>query len=63
MDDLQFYVFFNHISVVPGWEEGDNERLYTMESHLHLKKFASLSWNQFRVSQIIHVTGMYASMY
>ena len=27
MDDLQFYVLFNSISVISGWCEDDNERL------------------------------------
>ena len=34
MDDLQFYVFFNSISVISGWCMGDNERLYAMEPRL-----------------------------
>ena len=31
MDDLQFYIFFNSISVISGQCKGDNKRLCAME--------------------------------
>ena len=37
MDDLQFYVVFNSISVISGRWEVDNERLCAMELRLRLK--------------------------
>ena len=39
MDDLQFYVLFNSISVVSGRCLDDNERLCAMELHLGLRRF------------------------
>ena len=38
MDDLQFYVLFNSISVISRWWVGDNERLCSMELCLPLKR-------------------------
>ena len=37
MDDGQFYVLFNRISVISGRLADDNERLCAMEPHLGLK--------------------------
>ena len=34
MDDLQFYILVNSISVISGQWADDNERLYAMEPHL-----------------------------
>ena len=39
MDDVQFYVFFNNISVKSGRRLGDNERLCAMYSRLRLERF------------------------
>ena len=39
MDALQFYVFFNSISVTSGRKKCDNERLCAMEPTLHLKRY------------------------
>ena len=39
MDDLQFNVLFNSISVISGGWEDDNERLCAMEPRLQLKRF------------------------
>ena len=39
MDDLQFYVLFNSISIISGQWEGDNERLCAMEPSLRLERF------------------------
>ena len=39
IDDLQFYVLFNNVSVISGRWEVDNERLCAMELHLRLRKF------------------------
>ena len=39
MNDLQFYVLFNSISVISGQWFGDNERLCAMESHLRWERF------------------------
>ena len=39
MDDLQFYILSNSISVISGQWEVDNERLYAMELCLGLKRF------------------------
>ena len=39
MDDLQFCVLFNSISVILGQWEGDNERLCAMESIIGWKDF------------------------
>ena len=41
MEDLQFYVLFNSISVISGQRVGDNERLCTVEPLLWLKRFMS----------------------
>ena len=38
MDDLQFYILFNSISVILGWWMDDNERLYAMKSCLWLRR-------------------------
>ena len=39
IDDLQFYVFSNNISVISGsWAE-DNERVCAMEPYLQLRRF------------------------
>ena len=38
MNDLQFYILFNSISVMPGQWAGDNERLCAMELCLQLKR-------------------------
>ena len=38
MDDLQFYVLFNSISVISGQWADDNERLCAIEPHLELKR-------------------------
>ena len=32
MDDIQFYVLFNSISVISGQWVGNNERLYAVET-------------------------------
>ena len=37
MDDLQFYVLFNSITVISGRWEVDNERLCAMELRLRLR--------------------------
>ena len=39
MDDLQFYVLFNSISVISGCWVNDNERLCAMEPCLQLRRF------------------------
>ena len=39
MDDLQFYILFNSISVISGHLADDNERLCAMESCLRLRRF------------------------
>ena len=39
MDDFQFYVLFNSISVIPGRGADNNERLYAMEPQLWLRRF------------------------
>ena len=39
MDDLQFYVLFNSISVILGQWLDDNERLCAVEPHLWLERF------------------------
>ena len=39
MDDLQFYVLFNSISVISGQWVDDNERLCAMEPRLQLRRF------------------------
>ena len=39
MDDLQFYILFNSISVISGRWEIDNERLCAMELCLWLRRF------------------------
>ena len=39
MDDLQFYVLFNSVSVISGRRDVDNERLCTMEHHIRLRRF------------------------
>ena len=36
MDDLQFYIFFNSISVISRWWVGDNERLCAIEPRVWL---------------------------
>ena len=38
MDDLQFYLLFNTISVISGQWADDNERLCAVEPHLRLKR-------------------------
>ena len=38
MGDLQFYVLFNSISVIPGRGADDNDRLCAMELRLRLKR-------------------------
>ena len=38
MDDLQFYVLFNSISVISGQRVGDNESLCAMQPLLGLKR-------------------------
>ena len=38
MDDMQFYVLFNSISVTPGQCAGDNERLCAMKFRSRLKR-------------------------
>ena len=38
MDDLQFYVLFNSISVISGQCLDDNERLYAMELRFRLRR-------------------------
>ena len=43
MDDLQFYVLFNSISVISGRWADDNERLCAMEFRLWLSRF-HLEW-------------------
>ena len=39
MDDLQFYILFNSISVISGLRADDNERLCAMEPCLRLRRF------------------------
>ena len=39
IDDLQFYVLFNSISVISGRYSDDNERLCAMEHRLRLRRF------------------------
>ena len=39
IDDLQFYVLFNSISVISGRCLDDNERLCAMELRLRLRRF------------------------
>ena len=39
MDDLQFYVLFNSISVISGPCTNDNERLCAMEPRLQFRRF------------------------
>ena len=39
MDDLQFYVLFNNISVISGRCKDDNEKLCAMEPILPLRRF------------------------
>ena len=39
MDDLQFYILFNSISVISGQCLDDNERLCAMELGLWLRRF------------------------
>ena len=39
VDDLQFYILFNSISVVSETWEGDNEMLCAMETSLRFKRF------------------------
>ena len=39
IDDLQFYVLFNSISVISGGWADDNERLCAMEPCLLLRRF------------------------
>ena len=39
MDNLQFYVLFNSISVISGWWQVDNERLCAVEPCLRLRRF------------------------
>ena len=41
IDDLQFYVLFNSISVISGQRAGDNERLRAMKTPLTIKKISS----------------------
>ena len=43
MDELQFYVLFNSVSLTSGQWEDDNERLYAMEPCLRLRRFR-LKW-------------------
>ena len=38
IDDVQFYLLFNSISVISGQWVGDNERLCAVEPHLQLKR-------------------------
>ena len=38
MDDLQFYVLFNSISVISGRSADENERLCAMEPRLRVKR-------------------------
>ena len=38
MDDLQFYVLFDSISVISKLWVGENERRYAVETHLLLKR-------------------------
>ena len=40
MADIRFFVLFNSITVISGWE-GGNERLCEMESRLRLKRLSS----------------------
>ena len=42
MDDLQFNVLFNSISVISGGWEDDNERLCAMEAELELETARSV---------------------
>ena len=39
MSDLQLYILFNSISVIPGRRFGDNERLCVMEPRLRSERF------------------------
>ena len=39
MDDLQFYILFNSVSVLSEQWEVDNERLCAMELHYYLRRF------------------------
>ena len=39
MDDMQFYVLFNSISVISGLQKVDNESLCAVELHLWLRRF------------------------
>ena len=43
MDDLQFYILFNSISVISEWWTDGNERLCAMEARLRLRRFR-LEW-------------------
>ena len=38
MDDMQFYILFNSVSVISGQWKVDNERLYAKEFCLRLKR-------------------------
>ena len=42
MDDLQFYVLFNSISVISGRLTGDNKRLYAMEHFYMIESISAL---------------------
>ena len=42
MDNLQFYILFNNISVLSGQKKGDNGRLCVTEPCLWLKRYQSL---------------------
>ena len=43
MNNLQFYVIFNSISVISGRWPGDNKRLCAIESRLRLKRSVPLA--------------------
>ena len=47
MDDMQFYVLFNSISVIPGQWDVDNERLCAGEHRLQLRSVVLFAWGSF----------------
>ena len=56
MDDMQFYVLFNSITVISGQWKVDNERLCVIELHLRLRRFAlsgDRTWSTRSVGQCL----------
>ena len=45
MNDLQFYILFNSVSIISGWCLDDNERLCAMELRLWLRRCRIERWS------------------